>query len=246
MSNVAPLRADTLLPWLWDIFWVLTNFSSTASKDFVLVRVGPDEDERLLPTSYVWNRPYFREPTGGIMYFETNDDDIYELSHPGLAEIMPEDFAYVAQYLESGIFGLQHPEGEMAVQNAFAESMAAWTAAEKLGMTDLMEHVVDKVERLAPWDMWDAMAFACIVYQTAGPFLPVQERMKDVLATDLAQHYWVYIQDDHLSDAFIQRLKDLPELERDILRRRTVALSARVDSNSEDEEEDEEDMDLYE
>ena len=219
-----------------------------ASKGFVLMYVGPDSEERTLQRSHVWDRPYFQDQRTGIMHFELKEGQ-WLLSHPRLAEIDPEDFDLVAEWLESGQLGHKHPEGEEEVQEAFAQNISAWETALKLGMTDLLDHIVDKLERLAPWDMWDIMAFACHVFEETpgGSCLPVQERMKDLLATELAQNFWIYIEDEHLSAGFIQRLKDLPELERDIYERRTAAINARLhaegnEGDEEDEVEDEMDM----
>jgi hypothetical protein len=160
------------------------------------------------------------------------------LSHPALVEIEPDDFIFIAEYLESGGFGHRNPEGEDDVQKAFAEMYSAWVTAEKLGMLDLLDHICDKMERLAPWDMWDVMVFACHVYKSHGLDFTAQARMKDMLATDIAQNYWIYIEDDHLSTSFIQRLKQLPELERDIYVRRTSALNSQLDPEGDDDEDD--------
>ncbi|KAF1842403.1 uncharacterized protein K460DRAFT_359016 [Cucurbitaria berberidis CBS 394.84] len=218
----------------------------TESKEFVLVYVGPEREERTLQKNHVWNRPYFRDMRTGILHFAINEAGTWVLSHPGLAEIEPEDFFFVAEYLESGELGHKRPEGESQVHEAFAQNISAWAAAIKLGMTDLLDHIVDKLERLAPWDMWDIMAFACHVFESSGPSLPAQQRMKDLLATDIAHNFWVYIEDDHLSASFVQRLKDLPELERVIYAKRIAVLKARLygDQVGEDDGDDgDEDMD---
>ncbi|CAO2647824.1 Nn.00g087460.m01.CDS01 [Neocucurbitaria sp. VM-36] len=214
----------------------------TASKEFVLVYVGPNGEQRTLQKNHVWEQPYFKDSVAGINHFELNDAGIWVLSHPSLSEIDPEDFIFVAEYLESKEFGHRSPEGGEEVQEAFAQNMSAWTAAVKLGMTDLLEDIVKKLERLAPWDMWDIMAFACHVFGSPGPSLPAQDLMKDMLTTEIAQNFWVYLEDDHLSESFRQRLKELPELERDIYVKRIAALNVQL--HTEEGESDNGDMDI--
>lgn len=213
---------------------------SAASKEFVLIYIGSQGEERMVHRSCVWNRPYFRDVRTGIMRFSHNEDGLWILSHPAFADVEPDDFAYIAEYLESGDFGLKRPNGEEEVQEAFAQIISAWITAQKLDMTDLLDHILDKLERLAPWDMWHVMTFACLTYESQGPCLPAQERLKDMLATDIARNYWIYIEDDHLSASFVQRLKDLPELERDIFIRRTLTLNARLQSEEDEDREDNE------
>lgn len=187
--------------------------------------------------SSVWDRPYFRDLMHGIMYFNLNEDRLWELTHPQLANIEPGDFNFVAQFLENEQFGLQQPEGDEATGEAFAQMISAWESAEKLSAIDLLDHIVDKLERLAPWNLWEILAFACHVYKSLSLALPVQVKMKDMLARYIAQHYWIYLDDDHLSTSFSQRLKDLPELERDICVRRGTALDALLHSEADENEE---------
>jgi hypothetical protein len=80
------------------------------SKDFVQVLVGPDAEVSTLQKESVWNRSYFREPKLGINHFNHNGDGMWELQHPALTEIEPEDFVFAAEYLESDGFGHRHPQ----------------------------------------------------------------------------------------------------------------------------------------
>lgn len=198
------------------------------SKTHVRVRVGPQHDERMLLKASVWDKPYFRESTAGIMYFSMDDDGMFELKHPSLADIDPDDFTYIAEYLESGQFGYVNPQGAEQENEAFSELVAAWTVAEVLGMADMMEHMIDKLQRMAPWDLWHVMLFACNVYTAAGISLPAQDRIKEMLAGNIAENYWIYIEDDYLSAEFVQRLKELPELDRDVTVRRAELLNDRI------------------
>jgi hypothetical protein len=212
---------------------------SHESKEFVKVIVGPNGEVRTLQKQAVWERPYFQERRlGSLNYFHLNDEDAWELRHPRLADIEPEDFDFAAEYLESGDFGTKHSEGEEQVGKAFEQLNSAWVTAEKLGMTDLLEHVCDKMERLAPWDMWDVMAFAWEVYKEEAPYLPAQQRMMDMLAAYISEHYWSYIEGREISATFIQGLKDLPELELAIHSKRSTTLKEQLhpEEQSYDEE----------
>lgn len=204
-----------------------------------------------MPLNSIWNKPYFRDPRSGKNFFELNSDGVWELNHPELSKIELEEVDLVVEFLESNSFGYIHPQGEEERQDCFVQITSASRAAEKLGMTDLMEHIVEKLERLAPWDLWNTMCFACLAYAWPSPHFLAQERLKDLLATEIAQNFWIYIEDEHLSTTFIQRLKDLPELERDINARRQVALNTRLNSedegeNEHEDEEENENFDLYE
>lgn len=199
-----------------------------ASKTYVRVRVGPQRDERVLLKADVWDRAYFRESNAGIMYFSMDEDGMFELKHPGLADIDPDDFTFVAEYLESGKFGHVTPEGADQENEAFSQIVAAWTVAEILGMTDMMDHMIDKLAQLAPWDLWHVMLFACSVYRPSGISLPAQVKIKEMLAGSIAENFWIFIEDDHLSADFVQRLKDLPELDRDVSIERTRLLDGRL------------------
>lgn len=172
------------------------------------------------------------------MHFTVNEDKIWELTHPSLTEIDPEDFAFAAEYLKSGEFGLRLPTGENENKEAFAQCMSAWGTADTLGMTDMMDHIIDKLEAQIELDLWNMMAFTCQIYKDLDTSLPAHERFKDFLSTYIAENFWIYIRDDHLSAAFIDKVQALPELEHDIYVRRTLALNQQLQSDDGDENHD--------
>jgi hypothetical protein len=221
----------------------LTTYSSE-SKDFVQIPHGPQNEVSTLQKQSVWNRPYWRDPRFGVNFFDMNEEGMWELQHPALPEIEPRDFVFIAEYLESGDFGHRHPQGGADMQEAFAQCVSAWTAAEALGMFDLMEHVIDKLDRLIEPGLDELLAFADLVYKSPDFDLPTHERMKDYLATNIANNFWIYLEDDHLRGEFLEKLKELLELERDIYARRIAALNERLLAGDEDEvEEDGMEMD---
>ncbi|KAI8936897.1 hypothetical protein NX059_006129 [Plenodomus lindquistii] len=202
------------------------------SKEYVRAHVGTQRDEFRLRKDDIFDRPYFRDSNSGVMHFTLEDDGIYELKHPSLLDINPDDFALIAQYLESGQLGFVNPQGAEQHDVAFSQIVAAWTVAQTLGMTDLLEHLVEKLGRLALWDMMHVIFLASTVYSSPGVPLPAEEMMKDKLAGNIAENYWIYVEDDHLSREFIQRLKDLPELDRDVSAKRKALLDDRLTEES--------------
>jgi hypothetical protein len=52
----------------------------------------------------------------------------------------------------------------------------------------------------------------------------------------IAENRLIYLDDDNLNSDFIERLKKLPELERDIIRRRLPLLEERIKGNEVDDD----------
>ncbi|KAF2633938.1 hypothetical protein BU25DRAFT_381815 [Macroventuria anomochaeta] len=229
---------------------------SDESSQFVQVFVGPEVDPATdtnidpqrrrhklqLLKHYIWERPYFRDALSGRNYFEPTGDNTWELVHPRLVDISSEDFRMVAEFLLDGDFGIRDPEDEEQVAETFAECMSAWKTAELLSMDDLLEHIVDKIRAARPWwDMWNVMAFACSIYES-DITLQAHKDMKAMLSESIAELYDIYIEDDHLRSQFLARLKQLPQLRRDV----HAEIVAQVDRRLQPQDEEvENDMDLY-
>ncbi|RMZ71523.1 hypothetical protein GMOD_00006646 [Pyrenophora seminiperda CCB06] len=212
------------------------------SEGFVQIPVGPTGEVSTLPKGCVWNRQYWQDIRYGVNHFDLNDAGIWELRHPALPSIAPGDFAFAAEYLESDDFGHRDPRGgdSNIKEEAFVQCIAAWGVAEKLRMTDLMDHIVDKLERcIEEPELQVVTIFARQIYEAEDLGLPSQARLKDWLATYIAQNWWIYLGDDHLSGVFLETLMRLPELERDIYVRRLVALNERLDGDEEGDEDGE-------
>ncbi|KAL6706588.1 hypothetical protein ACN47E_005344 [Coniothyrium glycines] len=211
------------------------------SKQCVIVRVGPDAVERLFLKKSIWNRPYFQEPTHSIMYFHLNENDLYELRHPELAEIDPDDFEFAAEFIESGSFGIKNAETPQDDREAFAEIASAWDVAHKLRMTDLQDHCVEKIEGLASLDMWDCMGFACCIYDSSGVDNDAQTRLKALLSTQIAENFFFYLKDKDLAKVFIEMFQQRPELRRHVYEKLLAMLDREEDAISEKEDEEMED-----
>lgn len=179
--------------------------------------------------NHVWNRPYFRGDTlSGRNYISPVGENTWELIHPQLLNISPDDFRYIAEFLSDDDFGLREPQDEEQVMELFAQCISAWDAAEKLGMDDLLDHIVEKIRATSgTWDLWDVMAFACMVYESDIP-LNAHDELRDLFCEYIADLFFVYLEDEHLAGTFLTRLKRLPELERGILAKRIALLETRA------------------
>jgi len=205
---------------------------------------------------HVWDRRYFRDTVSARHCFEPIGENTWELVHPRLVDILPADFRWAAEFLSDGDFGHRDPDNEEQVAETFAQCISAWKTAEILSMDDLLEHVVKKIRAAQPWwDLWNVMAFACSVYQS-DVSLQAHDDLKEMFSDYIADLFFVYLDDNYLSGTFTTRLKQLPELERDVLTKRVAQLEARsqpqqnlgvVLLQTDDEMGDEmsHDMDLY-
>lgn len=203
---------------------VLTS-SRTESKDFVRIVVGPDHEVRTLLKAHLWDRPYFRDFRSGLDRFRLTEDNIYQLDHPELAKLDPADFQFLAEYLTDGDFGLRNPlEGPEQTKEAIAQCVSAWEAGDKLGMFDLLEHIVDKVQ-FFEWDNADVLILAVIIYRTPDPPTTAHEDMRNWISSYLAQHFWTYIRDETMGHLFRRKLRAMPELEREVFEKRAVMLA---------------------
>lgn len=165
---------------------------------------------------HVWGRPYFRDTVSAISYITPTGENAWELTHPKLSNIDPEDFGFAAEYLTDGDFGHRQPDGEAQVAETFAQCMAALEVAQQLNMDDLQEHVIKKIQIAAPWDMYDAMAFACCVYSSPGVPSEACYQLRDMLSSYIAEHYTIYVRDESLREQFLDRIQQLPELGGDV------------------------------
>ncbi|KAF3038723.1 hypothetical protein E8E11_003799 [Didymella keratinophila] len=233
------------------------------SNQFVQIFVGPemdptnDSDIDPLRRRYkfqllkhnLWDKPYLRNTLSAKNYIEPIGDNTWELVHPRLVDIAPEDFRWAAEYLSDGDFGHREPETEEEVADSFAQCMSAWRTAELLDMDDMLDHIVDKIRASQPWwDLWNVMAFTVSIYQSEVA-LQAHDELKALFSEYIAELFYIYLEDDHLSSTFTARLKQLPELERDVLKKRSAQLKRRAQpGEGEDvmvEEEQEDNMDLY-
>lgn len=200
----------------------------------------------------VWDRPYFRDALAGKNYFTPSGENTWELTHPRLDLVSPDDFRMVAEFLSDGDFGVRDPQTEDQVAESFAECIAAWKTAELLGMDDLLDFIVLKMRNArAWWDMFHVMVFACEIYES-DVALDAHAEMKAMLSDAIAEDFDVYIEDDTLRGEFTTRLKQLPDLRRDVFSKAADQAERRLQWQAdyaavppEDVDDDDDNMDLY-
>ncbi|KAF2033730.1 hypothetical protein EK21DRAFT_98129 [Setomelanomma holmii] len=216
----------------------------SGSRDFVQLRIGPNQEVHTLQKQVVWDRPYFRNTRTGTNHFTINQDNAWELCHPRLVHVETEDFQFVAEWLTDGEFGIRSPDDKEQTKEAIAQCVAAWEAAEKLDMDDMLEDIANKV-KFFEWDNEDVLTLAILVYRSSGPRLPAHELMREWISSFLAHHFWIYIKDETIGNAFRKRVRQLRELERDILKKRSENLTTGIeDTDQESDEEQINDADL--
>jgi hypothetical protein len=218
---------------------------SDESSKFVQVYVGPEVDpasdnqidrERRrykfqLFKKHVWNRSYFRDGISARNYFAPIRKNTWELTHPELVNISPDDFCFVAEYLENGRFGYTDPEDQEQFAEFFAQCMSAWRTAEQLKADDLLNHIVEKIHAVHDmrdqWDLWNPVVFSCSIYQ-ADLALDAHTELKALFSEFIAEYYHTYLADDHTGGFLLTSFRQLPELEKDVLAKRIDLLERQL------------------
>ncbi|KAF2687267.1 hypothetical protein K458DRAFT_485517 [Lentithecium fluviatile CBS 122367] len=184
------------------------------SKEFVEFLVGPDKEPFSIPSAEIKRRLYFHNKHHG--YMRAKGEQGWTIELPGLELVSPEDFRHVADFLSTGTFGHRVIDDNNRAE-AMAQLVAAWEIAERYGMDDLLGHIVSKIEECMPWDPVEVLAFAIVVYGTEGSWLEEIENMKKMLTEYMAGNFYEMIEE--LPKDFLFRLRQIPELQRDVHRR---------------------------
>lgn len=208
---------------------------SEASKEWVIVHVGSENEPFIFPKRFLWDREYFRNADAGIMYLTVKEGNKYELEHPALPSIQLRDFEFAAQFLESGSFGTHPSDDAGDIDEIFAEIVSAWDVGEKLGMTDMLEYCVNKLELIAPIDPHHCLSFATILYQSPGIGVEARSNMKNLLTQQLAEQMHIYLREPESSGEFLDRFLAIPALEVDVLEKRSRLVRERERDEDEDD-----------
>ncbi|KAG9202743.1 hypothetical protein G6514_003995 [Epicoccum nigrum] len=215
------------------------------SSQFVQVFVGPEvdpaSDKQIDPERrrykfqlikhHIWNRTYFQDSLSAKHYFTPIGENTWELTHPELVNISPEDFCFVAEYLSNGRFGYGEPEDQEQFAEFFAQCMSAWRTAEQLKADDLLNHIVEKIHAIHDmrhlWDLWNPVVFTCSIYR-ADLALDAHTELKALFSEFIAEYYHAYLADDHTSDVLLTSFRQLPKLEKDVLAKRVDLLERQL------------------
>ncbi|KAF2872063.1 hypothetical protein BDV95DRAFT_606624 [Massariosphaeria phaeospora] len=195
---------------------------------FVEFVIGPNKQSYFLPRQSITNRMYFADPK--YKFIVPKGDKGWIFQRPSLRDIDPEDFDLAAEYLESEDFGHRQIADEDQRAESFAQCSAAWAVAEELGMEDLLQHIAVKIQKTKPWGLEEVWSLAGLVYKMDGTPLPAHEMMKDRLSEYIAENYYQYVA-EHTS-AFVDRMQRFPELEEDVIEKRTKTLRDRRDESN--------------
>ena len=183
--------------------------------------IGPNNSPFHIPKAEVDSRDYFTNPVLGANFLIKRGNS-WSFERPCLREISPESFKFVAQYLSTGEFGYRIIEDEEQREKAFSECAEAWEVADVLGMIDMLDYIMQKMNFTMPWDLGEALAFGVVVYQTEGVPSDAHEHMKDTLADFVAENYRAYLEQYPL--AFGEHMTQAPEFLDDVHKRRVKKL----------------------
>ncbi|KAH7139404.1 hypothetical protein B0J11DRAFT_477736 [Dendryphion nanum] len=198
---------------------------------FVKFVVGEAENREEFYITYeiVKGCPYFGDDNLG---FIQKKDNGWIFERPCLRGIDPEDFRFVTEFLWSGEFGFRAIETDDDRSQNLAQCVAAWEVAEKLGMEDLMEHVVKKILRSAPWKHEEILVAAGHIYNMPGTPLPVYREMKDQVTDFIFRNYTEYIED--YCPSYIRTMHKYPELMADVYQKLAYQARTRVETQNEE------------
>jgi hypothetical protein len=198
----------------------------------VQIYVGHERQEYTIAKQDIWNRVYFRDPVSGRNYFDAKGEKTWELVHPRLVDIQPEAFECISEFLTStdADFGIRNPDDETAAEETFSQCLVAWKTADLLGMDDLLDCIVAKIRKIEPWwTICTIMLFARNIYETTDFLLSAHVDMRNILSSYIAEHFFDYVTGGgQLRNQFLKHLQELPQLERDIYRKRLEVLNAQL------------------
>ncbi|PVI07325.1 hypothetical protein DM02DRAFT_648821 [Periconia macrospinosa] len=180
------------------------NFSDA----YVEFLVGPEKQSFIVPKSAVDKRSYFSSRHHA--YLRTKGTEGWSIEIPSLASMNPDHFKHVAKYLENDQFGPPHITDENRV-DAFTECAEAWVIADTLGMHDLLQHIVHKLNELVPWDPLEVLSFATIAFDdtNGGGILPEEHtELREMLAGFLADQYYRVL--SMLGMNFVKKMNEFP------------------------------------
>ncbi|KAF2444814.1 hypothetical protein P171DRAFT_283875 [Karstenula rhodostoma CBS 690.94] len=198
----------------------------SASCEMVKVHVGEQDDEFLIPKLEVEKLPFLSDAKIGCI--STMEDGTLRLDLQCLKDFDPNDFRFVAEFLSTGQFGHSIVDEETR-EAVLQECVDAWPIADRIVLEDMLDHIVTKVQQ-AQLQLWEeAWVLALLVYETPGTPLGAYKLMKEFLVEMLAANFLEKVYD--YGAVVIDRLRDLPELQRDVYKRLLATAEQQVNEN---------------
>jgi hypothetical protein len=165
----------------------------------------------VIPIAAVRERGYFTDKNHG--HFCLNGEKSWAIKMTCMAEIDPADFKLAADYLYTGDFG-HRIISEETRDEALDQCVAAWEVGEKMGMCDLLDHIVEKMKNLMPWAQEEVAVLAMMVYKINGAPLDAYQNIKDLISDYIADNFYDMIRDQ--AESFQEYLRNTKELARDV------------------------------
>jgi hypothetical protein len=190
-------------------------------KDMTCWIIGPNLEKFYIPLIAVTEREHLKKM--GILL--PNGRHGWTVTKPSFADIDPNKFRPVAEFLSTGDFKshIHSPTGELLEEEELKfETISlcadAWEVAENLALHDMMETIVSKMKAIRPWSLLELIMFATRVYSVPSvPAFPVDAdiEMKGLISSFISANYNEYVTGDEQS-AFFEMLEQFPELRRDV------------------------------
>ncbi|KAF2727974.1 hypothetical protein EJ04DRAFT_581675 [Polyplosphaeria fusca] len=202
----------------------LSELAQTGS--FIEFLVGPDSEKFLVPYKAIKDRPHFKHHFGACLTPVGRGG--WKFSKPSLSRVEPRAFKLVANYLESGTFGFTAFDADQR-DEFFAQCCEAWEVAQDIGLDDMMELIIEKIQFTEPWSIEETLALSCVVYQTEGTPLPAHRTLKELLSHRLARNYWGFL--DENPSLMIEKMREYPELDADVMKKRLQVMASEVEGD---------------
>lgn len=179
----------------------------------IKVYVGAHNDEFLIPRAEIERLPFLSDAKIGCI--AVMEDGTSRLDLQCLTEFDPDHFRFVAEFLSTGQFG-HTVINEETRQAVLEECAVAWPIADRIVLEDMLDYIVTKVQQAQLREWEEAWVVGLTVYETSGTPLGAYKLMKELLVKVIATNFLEKVYE--YGDEIIGRLRDLPELQRDVYR----------------------------
>lgn len=197
------------------------RLTSRLNRHFTRWLIGPNAEPFDIPMTEYLSRDDLSKIAPKMPYGKNG----WIVSKPNFANIDPEHFKHVAEFLSSGDFNvpLRDEEGneldEEGIKTATLEvCLKAWGVAEQIPLHSLMELIVEKVWDVQPFPLLAILLFANAIYDNAEqPFFEADTALRKILSAFIGQRFWDYV--EYLGEEFMKILQERPELRQHVFHR---------------------------
>jgi len=189
-------------------------------KDMTCWLIGPDLEKFYIPYAAITEREHLKKM--GIL--EPHGEHGWRVTKPSFADIDPESFRPVAEFLCTGEFKARStgPTGEpLEEEDLKSEAIelyaGAWEVANDLSLDDMMEAIIEKMRATQPWPLVELLIFASRVYSIPSVLaFPVEANieMRSLTSSFISANYNQYLNEHQ--ETLMEKLQQFPELRRDV------------------------------